>query len=113
MSDNLDNEMKDFGGEIADTLGYTRKAERTRRRRAFLDIALQRKNLILGGAGVLILIVLIALFSGGTSEISNKDLDAIKVRLDLLEKRLTRLEEVEITISKLEKQGKGLEQSIV
>jgi LysM repeat protein len=113
MSDNLDNEMKDFGGEIADTLGYKRKIERTRRRRAFLDTALKRKYLILGGAVVIIVIILIALFSGGTSELSNKDLDAIKVRLDLLEKRLTRLEEVEITISKLEKQGKGLEQSIM
>jgi LysM repeat protein len=113
MSENLDNEIKDFGGEIADSLGYTRKSESIRRRRTFLDVALQRKNLILGGAGILILIILVALFSGGTSELSSKELTAIKVRLNLLEERLARLEGVEVTIATLEEQGKGLEKSVV
>lgn len=112
MNENLDNEMKEFEGQIADDLDYTRKDENTRRRKSILNFNPQRKTLILGGAGILILIVLIALFSGGDNKLSTGDLTSIQVRLDQLDKRLTHLEGMEARIASLERQEKGLPQSM-
>lgn len=113
MNEDLDREMKEFGDDIADNLGYSRKDYNTRGRKSIFNFKPQRKTLILGGAGILLLIILIALFSGDGSELSKKDLTTISARVDLLEKRLTRLEEVQLKIASLEKHGKVLQQSIV
>ena len=112
MNENLDNEMKEFEKQIADDLGYTRKDENTRRRKSILNFNPRRKTLILGGAGILILIVLIALFSGGDNKLSTGDLTSIQVKLDQLENRLTHLEGMEARIASLERQEKGWEQSV-
>jgi len=112
MNENLDNEKKEFEEQIADDLGYTRKDENTRRRKSILNFNPRRKTLILGGAGILILIVLIALFSGGDNKLSTGDLSSIQVRLDQLDKRLTHLEGMEARIASLERQEKGWEQSV-
>ena len=112
MNENLDHEMKEFEEQIADGMGYTRKDKGTRRRKAFLDFTARRKTLMLGGAGILILIVLIALFSGGDNKLSTGELSSIQIRLDKLERRLTHLESVEARIASLEKQQKGLPQSM-
>ena len=112
MNENLDNEMKEFEEQIADDLDYTRKDKNTRRRKSILDFKPQRKTLLLGGAGILILIVLIALFSGGDNKLSTGDLSSIQVRLGKLDKRLTHLEGMEARIAYLEKQEKGLPQSM-
>jgi len=112
MNENLDNEKKEFEEQIADDLGYTRKDENTRRRKSILNFNPQRKTLILGGAGILILIVLIALFSGGDNKLSTGDLSSIQVKLDQLENRLTHLEGMEARIASLERQEKGLPQSM-
>ena len=112
MNENLDNEMKEFEEQIADDLGYTRKDENTRRRKSILNFKPQRKTLLLGGAGILILIVLIALFSGGDNKLSTEDLTSIQVKLDQLENRLTHLEGMEARIASLERQEKGWEQSV-
>jgi len=97
---------------IDERMGYSPHDERTMHRKPFLDLMLQRRTLILVGAGILVFIILIALLSGGSSDLSKKDLAGISVRLDLLEKRLTRLEEVELRIATLQKQGTMLEQSM-
>lgn len=97
---------------IDESMEYSPHNERTMHRNSFLDLMLQRRTLILVGAGILFFIILIALLSGGNNELSKKDLDAISARLDLLEKRLTRLEEVELRIATLQKQGTMLEQSM-
>jgi hypothetical protein len=112
MNENLDNEMKEFEEQIAGDLDYTRKDENTRRRKSILNFNPQRKTLILGGAGILILIVLIALFSGGDNKLSTRDLSSIQIRLDQLEKRLTHLEGMEARIASLERKEKGREQSM-
>ncbi len=112
MNENLDDEMKEFEEQIADDLGYTRKDENPRRRKSILDFKPQRKTLILGGAGILILILLIALFSAGDNKLSTGDLSSIQIRLDQLENRLTHLEGMEVRIASLERQEKGLPQSM-
>jgi len=112
MNENLDNEKKEFEEQIADDLGYTRKDENTRRRKSILNFNPRRKTLLLGGAGILILIVLIALFSAGDNKLSTVDLSSIQIRLDQLENRLTHLEGMEARIASLERQEKGWEQSV-
>jgi len=112
MDNNIDNEMEGFEEQIADNMRYNIKEEDVPRHKAFLDFSSQRKTLILGGIGVLVLIVLIAVFFGGGDTLSKKDLTSFKARLDLLEKRLTRFEGVELRVASLEKKEKELEQSI-
>jgi LysM repeat protein len=97
---------------IDESMGYSPHDERTTHRKSFLDLMLQRRTLVLVGAGILFFIILIFLLSGRNSELSKKDLAAISARLDLFEKRLTRLEEVELRIATLQKQGTMLEQSM-
>lgn len=109
MDNDLNKEMEEFREEIAESIGHTQKDEDIRRRKASLGF---KSPLILGGAGIIILIVLIFIFSGGDKKRSTLALTPIKVRLDLLEQRLTRLEGVEVKIASLEKQGKGLQQSM-
>jgi len=95
MNQNVDKGMKEFGEEIADDLGYTRNYKNTRLLKASLNFKPQRKILVFGGVGILILIILISIFSGGGNELSKEDLDSFQVRLNQLEERLTRLEGVE------------------
>ena len=110
MDDN--NEMEGFEEQIANSMRYSLEDEDVPRNRAFLGFTSQRKTLILGGIGVLLLIVLIALFFGGGDEVSKKDLTFFKARLDLLEKRLAQFEGVELKVASLEKKEKELKQSI-
>ena len=100
--------MKEFRGEIADELGHTGKNKNIRRRKAPRVLQPQRKTLIFGGAGVLLLIALIAIFFGNGNELSTEDLPTIQARLSQLEERLTRLEGMEDKIVFLDQQGKDL-----
>ncbi len=68
MSENLDKEVKVLRKEIAADLGYRRKDKTFRHRRVSRDLKSHRKALILGGVGLLLMIVLIALFSGHSME---------------------------------------------
>jgi len=114
MNENLESEMKEFGEEITEDLRDTRKDEAIRRHGASLAFKPQRKILILGAVGiVLLLIIVIALFSGGGNGLSTGDLTSIQASLNQLEKRLTRLEGVEGRIASLEKQEKEMQRSMV
>ena len=108
MSDNLDNEIDRFREEIADDLGHRRKGTPTRRPKLSLPFKPKRNVLILGGAGILLVlvIVLVALFSGNGNEPSANNLLAIQARLDQLEKRIKHLEGMEGKLVFLEKQVK-------
>ena len=112
MDNDIDNEMEGFEEQITNNMRYSLEDEDVPRRRSFLDFTSQQKPLILGGIGVLLLIVLIALFFGGGDTLSKKDLASFKARLDQLEDRLTRFEGVEIRVASLEKKEKELEQSM-
>jgi LysM repeat protein len=106
MNENLDNEMKESRGKIADDIGYASKDENHRRPKASFAFKPQKKILI-GGAGILLLIILIALFSGRGDELPPQDF-----RLNQLEEKITRLEGIRDTIVFLEKQGEELQQSV-
>ena len=106
--DHFGRTIDEFEEDIEESMRYPQDDEGIITRRSFLDFLPQRRTLIFGGAGILLLIILIALFSGGNSEISKKDLTAISTRVDLLEKRLTRLEEVELKIASLQKRGEKM-----
>jgi len=110
--DHFERRIDEFDEAIDEDMEYSLNDERIVPRKSFLDFMPKKRALIFGGAGILLLVILIALFSGGSSELSRKDLAAISTRIDLLEKRLTRLEEVELRIATLQKQGKRLQQSM-
>ncbi len=110
--DDFDKTRDELEEALDESMGYSPHNERVMHRKSFLDLMLQRGTLILVGAGILFFIILIALLSGGNSELSKEDLAGISARIDLLEKRLTRLEEMELRIATLQKQGTMLEQSI-
>jgi len=112
MDNNIDDKMEGFEEQIANNMRYSLEDEDVPRRRSFLDFTSQRKTLILGGIGVLLLIVLIALFFGGGDTLSKKDLASFKAKLEQLEDRLARFEGVEIRVASLEKKEKELEQSM-
>lgn len=95
---------------MVDDFGYSRNHDSAARVRPLFKV--KRRTLIFGGVGILLLIVLTVLFFRGGSELTTKDLAALQVRVDLLEKRLTRLEQAEMKLAKLEKQGKGLQQFV-
>lgn len=113
MNEDRDKEMRDLRGKIADDLGYQQKNQDPQRHTRLLDVMPDRKFLILGGVGIFLLMVLIALLSGGGDRLPAGDLNKILVRLDRLEDRLIRLEGVADRVDLLEKQEKDLRQSIV
>ena len=72
------------------------------------------KNLVFtwGGGILVILIIVIALFSGFGNGLSTEDLASIQARLNQLEERMKRLEGMEDKIVFVERQEKGLQQYI-
>ncbi len=111
MNENLDNEMKELGAKVTDDMGYTRKDENPQRPKASFAFKPQGKILI-GGAGILFLIILIALFSGRGDKLSPEDLPSIQFGLNQFEQRITRLEGIYDKIGFLEKQGEELQESL-
>jgi hypothetical protein len=111
MDEDFDSEMRESREEMIDELAYQQRNERTRGRRISFGFKSRMRTLILCGAGVLLLIILIALFSRGGSELSTKDVASLLARVDLFEKRLSRLEGVGIKLDQLVKQQRGLQHS--
>jgi LysM repeat protein len=109
--DYFERRRNDFDEED-ESIGYSPRHRRIKRRSSFFDFLSQRKTLIFAGAATLLIIILVALFSGENNELSQKDLTALSTRVDLLENRLTRLEEVELRIASLQEQENNLRQSL-
>lgn len=108
MNENRGREIKDFMGEISYALGHKRKNKKIRGHRVPLYLKPQRKVAILVGAGIVLSITLIVMFSRGGNELSPGDLPSIQSRLKQLEKRITRLEAMEERTALLEKQEREL-----
>jgi LysM repeat protein len=113
MDDNQDEEIQEFMEEIADDLGFTPEHKKTRDQKASGGYRVSKKILFLGGACIVLLILLIALLLGGDTGLSRKDLTPIQVKLDLLDERLKRLEGMESRIGFLENQETELQQLIM
>ncbi len=113
MDEDREKEMQELRGKIADDLGYQQKNQGVWRHRGPLNYVPDRRFLILGGAGMLILMVLIALFSGSGDKLSTGDLGKILAGLDRLGQRLTLLEGVAERVELLEKQGKEMRRSFL
>jgi uncharacterized coiled-coil protein SlyX len=108
MNENPDREMNDFMREISDALGHKRKDKKIRGRRVLLNFKPQRKVAILVGAGIVLSITLIVIFSRGNREHSTEAQPSIQARLNQFEKRITRLEGIEERTAFLERQEKDL-----
>jgi LysM repeat protein len=111
MDDNQDEEIQDFMKEIADDLGYTPEQKETRSQKGSGDHRVSKNTLFLGGACIVLLILLIALLPRGGG-LSRKDLTPIQAKLDLLERKLARIEGMESRIISLENQETELQQFI-
>jgi LysM repeat protein len=103
--------MKELGAKVADDMGYTRKDENPQRPKASFAFK-PRGKILIGGAGIILLIILIALFSGRGDKLSPEDLPSIQFGLNQLEQKITRLEGIYDKIGFLEKQGEELQESL-
>jgi LysM repeat protein len=99
--------------EMSEDLERTMRMDRAnRRQKGDQGFDIQKRSLILGGVGLVVLmILLLAIFSGG-DKTATKELSALKTRLDVLEKRLTRVEGSEQKVASLETQVKGFQNSL-
>jgi hypothetical protein len=112
MNEELNSEMRRFGEEMKESLGYPQKDNATRRHRASLDSLARGTTLILGAACIILVAILIALFTRGGSEISTEDLTALQDKQDTLEKKLTRLEQEAVKATDFTKREAKLEGSV-
>ena len=112
MDEELNEELRRFREGMAHDFGDSRRYGSSRGRRTPLALRPKRNTLILGGTVALLLIILIALFSGGGGELSREDLAVLQDRVELLERKLARLENTEARVAQLEKQGRGLQHSV-
>lgn len=108
-----DAETPEIMEEMSEDLERTMRMDRpNRRQRGDQGFDFQNRSLILGGVGLVVLIILLlAIFSGG-DKTATKELNALKTRLDVLEKRVTRTEGSEQKVATLETQVKGFQGSL-
>lgn len=112
MDQSPDHEMQDIIEEVPEDLGHNWKKGKNVRRRIPAGFNPELRSLVFWGAGILILIILIALIFGGNSEDLSKEIQSIKARLDQIEKRLITPEDTGQKITRLEGKVKLLEPSI-
>lgn len=113
MSNYLEKEISELRKEIADELGYTRKDKTARRRGTSLALRPYGKILILGGAGLLVVIALFALSSGGRKKRPPDNVTSpIQATLGQLEQRIARLEGIGERIELLERRDRELQKSL-
>ena len=112
MDQSPDHDMQDIIEEVPEDLGHNWKKGKNVRRRIPTSFNPELRSLVFWGAGVLILIILIALIFGGNSKDLSKEIQSIKTRLDQIEKRLITPEDTGQKITRLEGKVKLLEPSI-
>ena len=113
MSNYLEKEISELRKEIADELGYTRKDKTARRRGISLALRPYGKILILGGAGILLVIVLFALSPRARNKRPPDNLTStIQATLSQLEQRIGRFEGIGEKIELLERRDRELQKSL-
>lgn len=113
MDQNPDREMQELMEEIAEDLGYASKkeAEDLRPKSGRERRKGKKKPLILGGAGILLLIFLSSMFVGGRDRQPQEGADPSAPRLNEIEDRLSRLEKTKGQTA-VDEQGKGTSPAI-
>jgi LysM repeat protein len=113
MDQGPEKEMQDIIEEVPEELGHSwNKDHNPRRHPTSSGLSPHARSLFFWGAVGLILIILIALFLGGTDKDLSGQVDSLKARLDKIE-RLAAPEETSQRITGLEDRIKALEQSMV
>ena len=112
----LEKEISELRKEIADELGYTRKDKKdksARPRQISRALRPYGRILILGGAGLLLAVVLLTLSSGGRNKRPPDNVTANKhATLDQLEQRIGRLEGLVKEIELLGTRNRELQKSV-
>jgi len=109
----LEKEISELRKEIADELGYTRKDKSARPRQISRALRPYGRILILGGAGLLLIVALFALSSGGRNKRPQDNVTASKhPTLDQLEQRIAGLEGMVKKIELLETRNRELQKSV-
>jgi len=114
MFQDQDEGMDEIMEGMDDDLSYREKGENIRRTKISLDLKRKRRIRILWGAGILLLVVVAAIFFWGHNNRFAEDIGAINARIDLLEKRLSQLdlEDMNKKAAHLEGQVKALKKSV-
>lgn len=112
MSQSSGGGMEDLMEKNTYDLAYGRKGKNIRHRKVSPDPKRRRKFLLLGGVGILLLVALIAISFRVGYRLSAASLTSVQARVNQLGERLTPLEGVENRLVLLEKQERGLQQSI-
>jgi hypothetical protein len=112
MDEKFEIEMDEFREQMGEK--YRRPRENKKVHRSILppDFKLERRYLMFGAIGVLVLVVVFILFFGGGSGVSREDFNTISAKLDELEKRLTKLEGTNAKMASLESHVKELDQVV-
>ena len=114
MFKDQDEGMDEIMEGMDDDLSYRAKGGNIQRTKISLDLKRKRRIRILWGAGILILVVVAAIFFRGRNNRFAEDLEAINARIDRLEKRLPQLdlEDMNNKTARLEGQVKALNKSV-
>jgi len=105
--------MDDLINDLADDAEENQSSRILRERRSSLYTISQGKILLFGGAGLLVLIILVVLLFLGGKEAPSEDLSLLQARLTRMEARIKATGVLENRIQQIEEQGKEVRQSLL
>jgi LysM repeat protein len=105
--------MDDLINDLADDIQENQSSRILRDRRSPLYTISQGKILLFGGAGLLVLIILVVLLFLGGKEAPSEDLSLIQARLTRVESRIKTTGALESRIQQVEEQEKEVRQSLL
>ena len=105
--------MDDLINDLADDAQENQSSRILRERRSSLYTISQGKILLFGGAGLLVLIILVVLLFLGGKEAPSEDLSLLQARLTRMEARIKATGALENRIQQIEEQGKEVRQSLL
>ena len=105
--------MDDLINDLADDGQENQSSRILRERRSSLYTVSQGKILLFGGAGLLVLIILVVLLFLGGKEAPSEDLSLIQARLTRMEARIKAADALESRIQQFEEKEKDVRQSLL
>jgi LysM repeat protein len=105
--------MDDLINDLADDVQENQSSRIIRERRSSLHTISQGKILLFGGAGLLVLIILVVLLFLGGKEAPSEDLSLIQARLNRIEARIKTAGALENRIQQIEEKEKEVRQSLL